>query len=175
MSRGRVLIDLTGQQFVNWFVIERHGTGHHPVLWLCRCECGHIKPVRGQDLRGGTSKSCRKCIPHQISKFSVKGANNPWSVICAEREGPDPISAKHRWVKRSYSIYKRCKIGNIEFGFKSARECAKYLDSITPERCPVFGMKLELGSKGFNKASPSADRIDPTKGLCAKAIFRSLA
>lgn len=164
MPAGRVLIDLANQRFGKWLVLERDGTGHHPVRWLCRCDCGRTKSVRGQDLRGGTSKSCRRCMDHKISKFSAHGVDNPWSIHCSKLHGPDALPATHRWVRRAHSIRQRCIAANIEFGFETARECAKYLDSITPERCPVFGMKLELGSKGFSPSSPSADRINPKKG-----------
>lgn len=31
-------------------------------------------------------------------------------------------------------------------------------------KCPVFGFDLEFGDAGFRDASPSVDKIDPTKG-----------
>ena len=40
-------------------------------------------------------------------------------------------------------------------------------DVVIPEYCPVLGIKLESGvgkGKWFLDASPSIDRIDPTKG-----------
>lgn len=33
-----------------------------------------------------------------------------------------------------------------------------------PERCPVLGMVLTYGGKGFNDSAASFDRIDNTKG-----------
>lgn len=46
--------DLTGQQFGYWIVKEY--LGHSK--WLCKCECGTEKAVRGQSLREGKSVSC---------------------------------------------------------------------------------------------------------------------
>ena len=37
-------------------------------------------------------------------------------------------------------------------------------DIIIPELCPVFGIKLEVGSKKREECSPSLDRIDNNKG-----------
>lgn len=65
---SRQLIDLTGQRFGRWTVIKRVGTYKNPdnypdssgssPLWLCRCDCGTIRPVIGHSLRGGFSLSC---------------------------------------------------------------------------------------------------------------------
>lgn len=37
-------------------------------------------------------------------------------------------------------------------------------DIIIPKICPILGIKLVRGEKGFNESSPSLDRIDNTKG-----------
>ena len=59
--RGK-LIDLTGQRFGRWTVIERAGSDRYRTavvtLWLCRCDCGTEAIVRGQNLRSGRSLSC---------------------------------------------------------------------------------------------------------------------
>jgi len=37
-------------------------------------------------------------------------------------------------------------------------------DFIIPEFCPIFGVKLERGGKGYHENAPSVDRLDPRKG-----------
>jgi hypothetical protein len=37
-------------------------------------------------------------------------------------------------------------------------------DFIIPEYCPIFGVKLERGGKGYHENSPSVDRLDPNLG-----------
>jgi len=37
-------------------------------------------------------------------------------------------------------------------------------DIVIPEYCPVLGIKLERGHKGFHESAPTLDRIDSTKG-----------
>lgn len=49
-------IDLTGQKFGRWTVLNR--TEGRRQNWDCRCECGREKSVYGADLRVGKSLSC---------------------------------------------------------------------------------------------------------------------
>lgn len=52
-------IDLTGQHFGYWKVIERsESKKREPTKWLCECKCGTRKVVVGATLKNGTSKSC---------------------------------------------------------------------------------------------------------------------
>lgn len=44
------------------------------------------------------------------------------------------------------------------------------LDIIIPERCPVLGIKLKKGNKGFTDKSPSIDRIIPEFGYVPNNI-----
>ena len=53
-------IDLTGQSFGQWTVLNRNyviapGDG---AYWWCRCDCGVINFVHGTNLRNGHSRSC---------------------------------------------------------------------------------------------------------------------
>lgn len=57
--RNPRLIDLTGQSFGLWSVIEKAGNSPRgAALWSCRCECGNLSRVSGTDLRKGKSVSC---------------------------------------------------------------------------------------------------------------------
>jgi hypothetical protein len=56
--RAARLPDLTGKVFGRWTVIrqaEKQGTTR---MWLCRCECGVEKAVKGFSLTYGESRSC---------------------------------------------------------------------------------------------------------------------
>ncbi len=56
MSR---LIDLSGQKFGEWLVIERAMNNKSgQAQWLCSCSCGSKKVVAGGHLRGGRSTNC---------------------------------------------------------------------------------------------------------------------
>ena len=51
-------IDLTGQRFGRWLVIEEAGrTKDKKALWKCQCDCGDISIVKSTNLRSGHSQS----------------------------------------------------------------------------------------------------------------------
>lgn len=52
-------IDLTDKVFGRLTVIERgENDSHGTARWICRCECGNIKLIRGDKLRTGEIVSC---------------------------------------------------------------------------------------------------------------------
>lgn len=50
-------IDLTGQNFGKWTVIEKTNNRDSSggILWKCVCECGNVKEVSSNSLRRGKS------------------------------------------------------------------------------------------------------------------------
>lgn len=59
-------IDLTGQRFGRWTVLERaENNKHNQVQYLCRCDCGKETIVTANTLRNGESKSCG-CLHKEI-------------------------------------------------------------------------------------------------------------
>lgn len=60
--RKNKIIDLTGQRFGNLTVIgiaEKSSTDKsRDSFWLCKCDCGIEKTIRGKSLRNGATKSC---------------------------------------------------------------------------------------------------------------------
>lgn len=58
---GRKTPDLAGQRFGRLEVLNRvprAETSTTHAYWLCRCDCGTVKPVASHALRGGLSTSC---------------------------------------------------------------------------------------------------------------------
>lgn len=71
-------IDLTGQEFYRWTVIERAENNRHgQSMWWCKCECGTIREVASNGLLNGTSKSCG-CLKKDISVqlYTTHGESN---------------------------------------------------------------------------------------------------
>lgn len=71
MSESR-LIDITGQRFGRWTVVK-HIYGTKPSKWLCRCDCGNVKEIRGADLKAGRTKSCGCYMREQVRKPKKHG------------------------------------------------------------------------------------------------------
>lgn len=52
-------LELTGQKFNKLTVIREYGKDKKGnITWLCKCDCGNFKVVRGQELTGNKVKSC---------------------------------------------------------------------------------------------------------------------
>lgn len=58
-------VGLTGQRFGRLEVISRSENKRKMAMWLCRCDCGNEKVVRGTDLRSGHTQSCG-CIHKEV-------------------------------------------------------------------------------------------------------------
>lgn len=71
MGKGK-FVDLTGQRFGNLTVLEYRGKS----TWLCRCDCGTEREVRGDHLRYGHSHSCG-CLQGPIKHGHAKGGSRP--------------------------------------------------------------------------------------------------
>ncbi len=57
------MIELAGKKFGRLTVLEQQGVlsngkSSNLKAWLCRCDCGLYKTVRGRDLRTGNTNSC---------------------------------------------------------------------------------------------------------------------
>ena len=54
--------DETGKRYGRLTVLYRDESkpkGHgHKVWWICKCDCGNIKSIKGENLRRGLTKSC---------------------------------------------------------------------------------------------------------------------
>jgi len=63
------LIDLTGQVFGKWTVMERAENNSRGVTqWLCQCDCGRLSIIVGCRLRNGRSTQCRRCAHRQTGQ-----------------------------------------------------------------------------------------------------------
>lgn len=51
-------IDLIGKKFGRLTVIKRSAKCIRSGMWLCGCECGNWRIVRGSDLKSGNTRSC---------------------------------------------------------------------------------------------------------------------
>ena len=84
-------VDITGQRFGRWTVIKRSETIKKQTTWLCKCDCGTIKSVRGSDLKSGKSVSCGCFNKEVVSEKSVKDLTNMkfGRLTVIERVGSD--------------------------------------------------------------------------------------
>lgn len=68
----RKVKDLTGKKFGRLTVIKRVENNKFGQLqWLCKCECGNIKKIRGGHLKSGAIKSCG-CLNKELTSKRTK-------------------------------------------------------------------------------------------------------
>lgn len=64
--------NLAGQKFGRLTVIEHLGSSNdNQALWLCKCDCGNEKIVKGHNLIKGNTKSCG-CLKNEMSRERLK-------------------------------------------------------------------------------------------------------
>ena len=142
------LIDLTGKRFGRWQVIEKSPEKHDSsAYWLCKCDCGTIRSVNGQQLKSGRSKSCG-CYRNEIlaNTFRTHG------------------KTKTRLYAVWASMRERCYCETCDayqyYGAKRISICDEWMDF---ERFESWAF-----SSGYNPNAEShqctIDRIDNSKG-----------
>lgn len=69
--------DITGQRFGKWIALKRVESDKYGCSrWLCKCDCGTIKPVSADTLKRGTSISCGCIKRKRIIELPGKKVGN---------------------------------------------------------------------------------------------------
>ena len=99
---GGFRIDLTGQRFGRLVVKEYVGKKKTGYFWLCKCDCGNSKAIRGTKLKSGGTKSCG-CY-HRSGGRRNGGKFISQAGYVSIYKPDHPLAAKggyvteHRWV-----------------------------------------------------------------------------
>jgi hypothetical protein len=114
------LEDLTGRRFNRLLVLEYAGSKGHKHYWKCRCDCGNIKTIRADSLKGGRYKSCGcygDSIRGQVARerMTTHGMSNTpiYNVWCA---------MKRRCHTKSATSYP-------DYGGRGIRVCSRWAES----------------------------------------------
>lgn len=82
-------IDLTGQRFGRWLVIERgkkEDKRAGGAYWLCKCDCGTEKEVSSFHLRNGTTLSCGcGIVTHGLSYSPIRNIHRHMLERCYDK------------------------------------------------------------------------------------------
>jgi hypothetical protein len=109
--------DLTGQKFGRWYVVRfSHFDERHNYFWLCHCECGNSRPVYGNSLIRGWSKSCGCLMKEKLASDNTTHGEsrsrnhagskeyNAWRSIISRCENPGCTHYK-RYGGRGIKMY----------------------------------------------------------------------
>lgn len=105
------IINLIGQKFGYWNVLERDLSKKGTAYWICQCKCGTIRSVCGSSLRNGTSTSCG-CYRTENSRTNngtyINELGNRYGKLVVIAKDEELSKEKHRaqWVCK-------CDCGNI--------------------------------------------------------------
>ncbi len=125
------------------------------MLKKCRGPCGQEKEITefgpSKQYEDGLSYRCRKCDNARSQTPEVRKRRRE-----RHAEFPEKIMLQHA---RS-----RAKNKNLEFNLTQD-------DINIPEKCPIFGIKIQKGDRCVKFDSPSLDRIDSTLGYTKSNVI----
>lgn len=139
-------INLTGRKFGYWKVLKltNHQKRNNSNIWKCKCICGKVKFLTGNNLRNG-SKSCG--CKH----------NRRW------RYGKYNVNARYTTIRNIMSRY-NCEAKNRNLDFKLT---FKEFKSLIFKSCFYCNIKKSSYQTCPNKIKlwyNGIDRVDNTKG-----------
>jgi hypothetical protein len=93
---GRPAIDLTGQRFGMLEVIKRYGSAPNDkaATWLCKCDCGNTKVIRGTSLKAKDGTRSCGCLSRQIEDLT----GNRYGTLTVKRIYRNEASKKKEWL-----------------------------------------------------------------------------
>jgi hypothetical protein len=159
---GLVFNDLTAVRSIE----HTKGSGNK---WLWKCVCGaevelYVNRVKkGHDLSCGCrrhrGKDSKKVCKHCGEISYRKNRHGNFASVCQKCYNKQCNSFKTRNPKKFMVQCAKVRASKANVPFSITDE-----DFEIPEFCPVLGVKLESGTKKYHDASPSLDRVVPSKG-----------
>lgn len=140
-ERARIKIDIAGQTFNGWQVLEYAGKdAANKSMWRCKClKCERERDIDGYNLRSGRSRSCRKCSAAVVN-----------AACATHRESKSPVYMRWQAMKT------RCTNPNGKdwslYGGRGVTVCDEWLASYEAFRDHIGPMPTPLHT---------VDRINP--------------
>lgn len=137
--------EMIGRKFGNWEVIKEDGKLYNRKAYLCRCICGKLQRINGNELRRGKTKQCMECSTKKRSKF-INGIK----------------TSEHKLYSMYNNMIDRCE--NIKnksyknYGARGISVCDKWKNSF-------LDFVKDMGEKPCGTRY-SIDRIDNNGNYC---------
>ena len=119
------LTDLTGRVFGELTVIgigptKRIRCGRAVRHWMCKCKCGNVKEIMGENLLSGMSKACGcKRIPAVQAKKTTHG----------ETRNGSPSKEYLTWSRMKGRCYSKTNKKYPQYGGRGITVCDQWLES----------------------------------------------
>jgi len=101
--------NLVGQKFSRLLVLEYIKEIKIVATFLCLCDCGEIKQIRGASLSQGKTKSCG-CLQRETAVALTKGENNYFfnhNLTEEDRELRSKLGRGKRSILKGYNQWRR--------------------------------------------------------------------
>lgn len=85
-AMGRNVIDETGNKYGKLSVLKHVIDGDGMQAWLCACDCGNSKIVRGNSLRNGGVKSCGCLYQDRVGPAAPNWKGGIWTTDALKRQ-----------------------------------------------------------------------------------------
>lgn len=123
------ITDLTGQRFGQLVVVELHHIDDMGSHWVCQCDCGISKVIRGNSLKTGDTKTCGHTLDLVGQRFGKL------TVIGKDKSAQD-TKQKRVWWTCQCDCGKMTSVSsdNLKSGNTASCGCLKYTS------CLVHGM-----------------------------------
>lgn len=152
-------IDLTGQKFGEFTVIERYGD--KGSKWLVECECGCKKVVDGSNLRSGKSKSCKSCANTKDLTGKRFGRLEVISKVPSTKNGRTYFLCKCdcgnykkiQGTSLSFGSTKSCGCLQKEAAIKIGKKCRKHGESVHADHTRLYGVWCSMKARIYNPHS----------------------
>jgi hypothetical protein len=135
-------IDLTGKQFGHLAVIEQAENKNGRVMWLCKCDCGVVKPIASGNLIKGISKSCgcgqRHYGKNNNSYKHGKSKTKLYAVWKTMRQRcNNPVNSDYKWYGAEGKMI--CEEWNDYAKFEEWAMLSGYKEGLTIDRIDSTG------------------------------------
>lgn len=168
MPKNKKLIDITGQRFGRLTVIRQDGNSKNgSAQWLCICDCGNVKTIRGCNLRFGQTQSCGCYQKEQAKRFgnvykpthghSRERLYRVWKSMLHrcnsihsssyDNYGARGIKVCDEW--KDYETFKEWAI-NHGYAEKLSIDRINVNGNYCPENCKFSSMKEQANNKRSN-------------------------
>lgn len=142
---GYPLIDETGNKYGALTVLSLTKDKNGRTAWLCQCDCGGTKIVRGPDLRKGRVTSCGcRCYSREKSINDLSGQTFGYlEVICRDDEHYDKNNKKNVYKCKCLNCGNICYIKGSDLVSGHTKSCgckSKELNALSH-------IKDEVGNK----------------------------
>lgn len=146
-------IDLTGQRFGRPVVIERTNSHYknEAAMWKCRCDCGNVTIVAGDNLRTRNTRSCG-CLNVNLRRDRLATMNIIHRATCCGRR----TRLYRIWSSMKKRCYNHSAINYKNCGGRGISVCSEWLHD--------FGTFRDWAMTHGYQDDLTIDRIDNDKG-----------